>query len=76
MSGSIKSDKNSKVLVVVRTDRDYPQALGKVLKDGKWSFDGCTLGGVDHQIYAVLMDKYDNPVVRSKFISVRLERAS
>jgi len=76
VSGSIKSDKNSKVLVVVRTDRDYPQALGKVLKDGKWSFDGCTLGGVDHQIYAVLMDKYDNPVVRSKFISVRLERAS
>jgi len=74
VSGSVRGGEKGKILVVVRTDRDYPQALGKVLKGGKWSFTGCTLGGVDHQIYAVCLDKDDKPIVRSGIINVRLER--
>lgn len=74
ISGLARGKKEGKVLVVIRTDRDYPQALGKVNKDGKWSFSGCTLGGVDHQIYAVLVDERDRPIIRSKVVSVRLER--
>ena len=74
VSGSAKSGQKGKILVVVRSDRDYPQALGKVPKSGKWSFTGCTLGGVDHQIYAVVVDKDDKPIVRSAIINIRLER--
>lgn len=74
VSGLVKGSKKGKILVVIRTDRDYPQASGKVLKGGNWSFTGCTLGGVDHQIYAVLMGKDDKPIVRSGIINIRLER--
>lgn len=74
VSGIIKTSKKGKILVVIRTDRDYPQALGKVNKSGKWNFSGCTLGGVDHQIYAVLVDKDDKLIVRSGIINIRLER--
>lgn len=74
VSGLVEKNKKGRILVVIRTDRDYPQALGRVRKDGKWRFSGCTLGGVDHQIYAVLVDKEDRPIVRSKIINVRLER--
>lgn len=49
------------MLLIIRTERDYPQALGKIKKDGKWNFSGCTFGGVDHQIYAVLVGKKDKP---------------
>lgn len=48
VSGLIEGDKKERVLVIIRTDRDYPQALGKIEKNGKWSFSGCFLGGVDH----------------------------
>ncbi|OGM16009.1 hypothetical protein A2V56_04580 [Candidatus Woesebacteria bacterium RBG_19FT_COMBO_42_9] len=74
VSGVVEDSRRGKILIVIRTDRDYPQALGKALKDGKWNFTGCTLGGVDHQIYAVLVDKNDKPIVRSRIINVRLER--
>lgn len=74
VSGLVEGSRKGRVLVVFRTDRDYPQALGKVGKDGKWSFSGCSLGGVDHQIYVVLIDKEDRPIIRSKIINVRLER--
>lgn len=74
VSGLIKGKKEGKVLVVIRTDRDYPQALGAIQRDGKWSFSGCTLGGVDHQVYAVLVNEKDKPIIRSKIVNVRLER--
>ena len=74
VAGIVKDKQEGKVLVVIRTDRDYPQALGKVGRDGRWSFSGCTLGGVDHQIYAVLVDRKDKPIIRSKVVNVRLER--
>lgn len=74
VSGVVEDSRKGIILVVIRTDRDYPQALGKVLNGGKWSFTGCTLGGVDHQIYAVLVDKDDKPIVRSGIINIRLER--
>ena len=74
VSGSIKGGEEGKILIVVRTDRDYPQALGKVSKNGKWSFTGITLGGVDHQIYAVLVGRDDKPIARSGIVNVRLER--
>ena len=74
VSGLVESKKKARILVIVRTDRDYPQALGVVKKDGKWSFSGCTLGGVDHQIYAVVIGDRDKPLFRSKTINVRLER--
>ncbi len=74
VSGLVENKKKVRILVIVRTDRDYPQALGVARKDGKWSFSGCTLGGVDHQIYAVVIDDRDEPLFRSKIINVRLER--
>lgn len=74
VSGVVKGKRERKVLVIIRTDRDYPQALGTIKRDGKWSFSGCTLGGVDHQLYAVLVDERDKPITRSKVVDVRLER--
>ena len=74
VSGLVKGKKKARIIIVIRTDRDYPQALGRANKDGKWSFSGCTLGGVDHQIYAVVIDNRDKPLFRSKTIDVRLER--
>lgn len=74
VSGFLNSKRNGKILVIVRTDRDYPQALGLAKKDGGWEFSGITLGGVDHQIYAVLVDKQDKPIIRSNVVNVRLER--
>lgn len=62
-----------KILIVIRTDRDYPQAL-VTPKQGKWKATGCTLGGVDHLIYAVLVDGKDKPIIRSRVVKVRLER--
>ena len=64
--------KGRKILVVIRTDRNYPQALG--LAKEKWEFPECRLGGVDHQIFAVLLDFEDNPIFRSKSVRVRLIR--
>ena len=68
----IKADKfkDHYLLIVVRTDRDYPQVMGRVKKN--WSFSGCTLGGVDHEIYSVLVDKKDKPIFRSEIVRVRL----
>lgn len=74
VTGSINNSLKGKILVIVKTDWDYPQALGKAEKDGHWSFSGVTLGGVDHLIYAVLVDQNDSPVFRSQAIKVRLER--
>lgn len=74
VSGVVKDGRKGKILVVIRTDRDYFQALGKAIKCGKWSFAGCTLGGVDHQIYVVLVDEDDKPIIRSEIINIRLER--
>ncbi len=45
VSGEVKGGGREKVMVVIRTDRDYPQALGEAKEDGTWSFSGCTLGG-------------------------------
>ena len=73
VSGVVKNRKG-KALIIIRTDRDYPQALVTPKKDGKWSASGCTLGGVDHQIYAVLVDEKDEPLARSAVVNVRLER--
>jgi len=73
ISGTLKNAEKFKdhfILVVIRTDRDYPQVIGKARR--KWSFSGCTLGGVDHDIYAVLIDQKDKPKFRSKVIQVRL----
>jgi len=61
-------------LIIIRTDRDYPQALGDPKKNGNFIFTGCTLGGVDHQVYAVLIDDNDIPLIRSSVVTVRLER--
>lgn len=72
--GFLSPKRTGKILVIVRTDRDYPQALGLAKKDGSWEFSGNTLGGVDHQIYAVLVDNQDKPIIRSKVVNVRLER--
>ncbi len=74
VSGQISNKTLEKILIIVRTDRDYPQALGLPNEDGSWEFSGCTLGGVDHLIYAVLVDGGDEPVLRSKVVRVRLER--
>lgn len=74
ISGFIRNNKKGKILVIIRTDRDYPQALGEADDNGKWSFPGCTLGGVDHQIYAVVVNSKDKPLFRSKVITVRLQR--
>ncbi|MBI4057951.1 hypothetical protein HY405_01365 [Candidatus Microgenomates bacterium] len=73
VSGVIKNRKG-KVLVIIRTDRDYPQALIPSKRDDTWNASGCTLGGVDHQIYAVLVDGKDTPLIRSTVVNVRLER--
>lgn len=70
----LKGERKGKILVIIRTDRDYPQALGVPQGNGRWSFSGCTLGGVDHLIYAVLVDENDQPIFRSKVVNVRLER--
>jgi len=74
VEGTVSKGTIGKILVIVRTDRDYPQALGKAHTDGTWSFSGIDLGGVDHQLYAVLVDENDTPLYRSSVITVRLER--
>lgn len=71
VSGVLQSS-SGKVLVIIRTDRDYPKALCIPKKDGSFEVSECTLGGVDHQIYAVLVDNQDQPILRSKVINVRL----
>ena len=74
VKGVLKTSHKGKVLLVVRTDRDYPKALVKLKADGSWSLTNCDLGGVDHQIYALLIDENDKPILRSKVVTVRLER--
>lgn len=74
VGGLLRGGKKGKALVIIRTDRDYPQAIDRPRSAGKWSFPACTLGGVDHQIYAVLVDENDAPIFRSKIVNVRLER--
>lgn len=64
--------KGRKLLVVIRTDRDYPQALA--LAKEKWEFSECRLGGIDHEILAVLLDFEDKPILKSKPVKVRLQR--
>lgn len=64
--------KGRKILVIIRTDRNYPQALGLAKKN--WEFSECRLGGVDHEIYAVLLDFEDRPLFKSKSVNVRLLR--
>ncbi len=64
--------KGRKLLVIIRTDKDYPQAL--TLAREKWEFPECRLGGVDHKIVAVLLDFEDKPILKSKFVKVRLQR--
>lgn len=74
VSGTVPAGTAGKIVVIARTDRDYPQAFGKPHPDGTWSFSGIDLGGVDHQIYAVLVDDNDKPLSRSQVIQLRLER--
>lgn len=75
VSGTLEAKQKGKVMVIIRTDRDYPQAIGEA-KQGKWELYGCTLGGVDHLIYAVFIDENDKPLFRSKTINIRLEQSS
>lgn len=76
VAGTLGDNKKGKILVIIRSDIDYPQALGKVDKNGNWSFPGCRLGSVDHQIYAVFVNDNDKPLFRSKVVNVRLERGN
>lgn len=72
--GTLPKQTVGKILVIVRSDRDYPQALGKPRADGTWIFSGIDLGGVDLQLYAVLVADNDIPLYRSPVITIRLER--
>lgn len=74
VAGQINPGLNAGVLVVIRTDIDYCKALIAPDKSGGWKFPGVDLSTVDHQIYAVAVDKNDQPIIRSKVIHVRLVR--
>lgn len=63
-----------KLLVVIRTDKDYPQSMFEPPSTGIWNVPRNRLGGVDHQIFAVLLDYNDEPIYRSHTVTVRLLR--
>lgn len=74
VAGWVNPMLKAKVLVVIRTDIDYCKALITTDESGVWEFPRVDLSAVDHQIYAVAIDKNDRPIIRSKVIHIRLER--
>ncbi len=64
--------KGRKLLVIIRTDRNYPQGL--VSAKEKWEFPECRLGGVDHEIFVILLDFEDRSILKSRSVKVRLQR--
>lgn len=63
-----------KLLVIIRTDKDYPQGLFEPPPDGIWQVPRNRLGGVYHRIFAVLLDYDGEPIFRSATVSVTLMR--
>ncbi|MGH8651211.1 MAG: hypothetical protein ACREUI_00315 [Burkholderiales bacterium] len=63
-----------KLIVVIRTDKDYPQSMFEPPSNGMWHVPRNRLGGVDHRVFAVLLDYDDEPIFRSATVSVRLIR--
>lgn len=64
-----------KLLIVIRTDKDYPQSMFEPPSNGIWRAPRNRLGGVDHRVFAVLLDYDDEPIFRSAAVSVRLMRS-
>lgn len=63
-----------KLLIVFRTDKDYPQSMFEPPSSGIWSVPRNRLGGADHRVFAVLLDYDDESIFRSVAVSVRLIR--
>jgi hypothetical protein len=78
ISGKLHSSEikeGRKLITVIRTDKDYPQSMFEPPSNGIWSVPRNRLGGVDHRIFAVLLDYDNEPIFRSAVISVRLMRS-